>query len=224
MHRSGIALFALVALSAPAMAADLGGWVPPATQSPIMSGVMATQWTGFYAGVSGGYGWGTTTNDPALPGGTVDNNSSGWLLGAQAGYNMDMGGFVLGAEADLQWANIGYSEPIAGGTYTARTDMFGTFRARAGVPVGQVMPYATLGGAVGRGTAEIDTGVITSKTVNHFGWTAGVGIEAQATANLSVKAEYLYVDLGSQNYAGVGANPDVGHRFSVIRAGVNYKF
>ncbi len=226
MLRSGIALLAALSFTAAAQAADLG-WNGGAPSSNIYSPVSAAQWTGFYAGVSGGYGWGTTTNSPALPGGTVDNNSSGWLLGAQAGYNMDMGGFVLGGEADLQWANIGYSETIGGNTFTAKTDFFGTLRARAGIPIGQVMPYGTLGVAYGRGSATLDALATTTQSANHFGWTAGVGIEAQATENLSIKAEYLYVDLGSQAYNNLPApvaNQDIGQRFSVIRAGVNYKF
>lgn len=223
MRFSGIALLALLAATTTAQAADLN-WAGNNT-SPVYSPVSATQWTGFYAGVSGGYGWGTTVNSPALPGGAVNNNASGWTLGGHAGYNMDMGGFVLGGEADLQWANVGYSENIAGGTFEARTDVFGTLRARAGVPIGQVMPYATLGVAYGRGTAQEDTGVITSQSANHFGWTAGLGMEAQATANLSFKAEYLYVDLGTQNYAGLPVgNRDISQRFSVVRAGVSYKF
>lgn len=221
-----ISLFALSALalaSIPAQAADLNWGNTPT--SPIYSPTSATQWTGFYAGVSGGYGWGVTVNNPAIAGGSIDNNSSGWTLGGQAGYNMDMGGFVLGGEADLQWANIGYRQTIAGGTFEARTDFFGTLRARAGVPVGQVMPYATFGVAYGRGTAQEDTGVITSQSANHIGWTAGLGLEAQATANLTFKAEYLYVDLGEQSYAGLPVgNRDITQRFSVIRAGVNYKF
>src|SRR5690606_39708055 len=103
----------------------------------------------------------------------------------------------------------------------------GTARARAGLPFGQVLPYVTLGAAFGRGTAQVTspTNVITSVSNNHFGWTAGVGFEAQAAQNISVKAEYLYVDLGSQPYNGlpVGAH-DVAQRFGVARVGLNYKF
>lgn len=225
MHRSGIALLALIALSAPVAAADLGGWQAPANTSPVFSGVSATQWSGFYAGINGGFGWGTTSLSPVIGGAAPENNSSGWSLGGQAGYNVDMGGFVIGAEADLQWTNLGYAIP--GTNVEAKLDMFGTLRGRAGIPIGQVMPYATLGGAFGRGSVtESSPGVTSSAVANHFGWTAGVGLEAQATANLSLKAEYLYVDLGSQAYDAlpVAGAFDTGHRFSVVRAGVNYKF
>jgi len=223
MRHPVIAVLALLSAGASAQAADLN-WNSNAT-SPIYGNASAAQWTGFYAGVSGGYGWGTTTNAPPLAGGQANNNSAGWHLGAQAGYNIDMGGFVIGGEADLQWASIGYNEPIVGGTFEAKTDFFGTVRGRAGVPVGQVMPYATGGLAFGRGVAQESTGVVTSQTANHFGWTAGLGLEAQATSNISLKAEYLHVDLGEQAYAGLPTgNRDITQRFSIIRAGINYKF
>jgi len=224
MNRSALALSALLAFSASAAAADLG-WSGGAATSPLMSPTSVTDWSGFYAGMGGGYLWGTTTTSPAIS--TAEHNSSGWTLGAQAGFNVDMGGLVIGAEGDLSWANLAYSEPAgAAGTFESKLDLFGTIRGRAGGTFGQVMPYVTGGAAIGRGTAQtVNGGVVTSQGATHFGWTAGLGIEAKATENISVKAEYLYVDLGSQTYSGlpVGSR-DVGHRFSVIRAGLNYHF
>jgi len=225
MKRSAIALSAIVALTASAGAADLGWNNPGPATSPLYSSTSVTDWNGFYAGVAGGYGWGTATTSPAIA--NTNNSSTGWYAGAQAGFNADMGGLVIGGEGDLQWTNLGYNEPAAGGgTFEGKLDMFGTIRARAGGTFGQVMPYVTLGAAFGRGTAQvINGGVTTSQNATHFGWTAGVGIEAKATDNISVKAEYLYVDLGSQTYGGLpGGARDVGHKFSVIRAGVNYHF
>jgi outer membrane immunogenic protein len=225
-RRSGIALLAAFALSTSVQAADL--WNNSgATTSPVFSPTSVSQWGGFYAGVSGGYGWGNTSNSPAIGGGDEDNNSDGWVLGGQVGYNVDMGGFVIGGEADLQWANIGYGEDIPGaGDFSATTDFFSTARARVGVPIGQVMPYGTFGFAYGRGSATLEDAVSTTQTANHLGWTAGVGLEAQATSNLSFKAEYLYVDLGAQAYDGLPGlgDRDIGQRFGVVRAGVNYKF
>ncbi|UYN98253.1 MAG: porin family protein [Devosia sp.] len=221
MKRLVVSILACASLCSTASAADL--WTD---SSPIMSGMPASGWTGFYLGVNGGYSWGTTSNNPALPGGVVDNAASGWLGGLQAGYNLDLGGFVLGTEIDGQVTNFGYAEALAPtGNFEAKMDMFGTARLRVGVPVGQVMPYATGGVAVGRGSASVVDGVTTTTSATHLGWTAGLGLEAQATTNLSIKAEYLYVDLGSQPYNGLPVgNRDIGHKFSVIRAGVNYKF
>nr|WP_295889629.1 outer membrane protein [uncultured Devosia sp.] len=226
MKRLGIMLSAILVLTTASQAADLG-WNSGA--SPIYSPTPASGWSGFYAGVSGGYGFGTATVTPA-PGAQASNSTGGWNLGAQAGYNMDMGGFILGAEADLQWSNVGYTEDIPGiGSFKAGIDFYGTLRGRAGMAFGQVMPYVTAGVAAGRGSASLTNpgGVTTSQSATHTGWTAGVGLEAQATQNISIKAEYLYVDLGTQSYSGLPAgvgNIDAAQRFSVVRAGLNYKF
>ena len=227
MKRLGIMLSALLMVSASAQAADLG-WNSGA--SPIYSPTPVSGWGGFYAGVNADYGWGGSTRRPTVGGASIETNTGGPALGAQVGYNMDMGGFVLGAEADLQWSNIGYSEDIAGtGTFKAGVDAFGTIRGRAGMSYGQDMPYVTGGFAAGRGTASLTNGagVNTSQSATHLGWTLGAGLEAQATQNISIKAEYLYVDLGTQTYNGLPAgigNVDVTQRFSVVRAGLNYKF
>ncbi|SFV26868.1 outer membrane immunogenic protein [Devosia crocina] len=225
MTRTAIALSALLALTASAAAADLGWSGGAAATSPMFSPTSVTDWTGFYAGVNGGYSWGTTTNTPAI--GTAENNSSGWLAGGQVGYNVDMGGLVIGAEADMQWTNLAYSEPLGAlGSFESRLDWLGTARVRAGGTFGQVMPYVTLGAAFAGGKSQVENdGVSTFRSAGHFGWTAGVGIEAKATENISVKAEYLYVDLGEQAYAGLpGGARTIGQKANIIRAGVNYKF
>jgi outer membrane immunogenic protein len=226
MKRFGIMLPALFLLTSAAQAADLG-WNSGA--SPIYSPTPAAGWTGFYAGVNAGYDWGTLIRRPTVGGAQTENNTSGGQVGVQAGYNMDMGGFVLGGEADLQWSNVGHSQDLAGGTFKAGMDFYGSLRGRAGMSFGQVMPYVTAGFAAGRGTASLTTpgGVTTSQGATHVGWTVGAGLEAQATQNITIKAEYLYVDLGTQAYNGLPAavgNIDATQRFSVVRAGINYKF
>lgn len=224
MKRQALSIAALLLLSTAAQAADLG-WNSGA--SPIYSPSPVSSWEGFYAGINAGYGWGTLTRQPAA-GAKADYNSSGWQFGGQAGYNMDMGGVVLGGEADLQFASIGQEQDMgATGKFRAATDVYGTIRGRAGVTFGAVMPYVTAGFAAGRGTASVtDTAnVVTSQSANHVGWTIGAGLEAQASEQISLKAEFQYVDLGTQTYNGLPmGSQDITQRFGVVRAGVNYRF
>jgi outer membrane immunogenic protein len=223
MKRFGAVITAALLLTSAAQAADLGWNTSPST---MYSPAPAASWSGFYAGINGGYGRGTTIIDPTGASESEDNNS-GWSLGGQVGYNADMGGFVLGGEADLQWSSVGYSEDLGDDdSFNADTDLFGTIRARGGMAFGQVMPYVTAGLAVGRGSASIEQDeVTTSRSATHFGWTAGVGLEAKATDNISFKAEYLYVDLGKQAYDGLpGGDNEITQRFGLVRAGINYKF
>lgn len=226
MKRKSLLLSALLLLSPAAMAADLG-WNGGDAGS-IYSPVPASGWSGFYAGISGGYGWGNALRKPTGGGAETSNGTTGFVLGGQIGYNLDLGGMVISTEADLQGTNLGYDQAIPGiGTFKTGVDFFGTLRGRAGMSFGQVMPYLTAGFAAGRGTASVTSpaNVVTSQSANHLGWTVGVGMEAMATQNITFKAEYLYVDLGTQSYAGLPVgNSDITQRFSVIRGGVNYKF
>jgi outer membrane immunogenic protein len=228
MRTLALALATTALLTATAQAADLGWNGNTSPVGNLYSGTSAFQWTGFYAGVNGGHGFGTVSREPAGGGVVSDNNTGGWALGAQAGYNVDMGGFVLGGEADLQWSSISYDEKLgAPGTLKAGVDGFGTVRARAGVAFDRVMPYVTGGVAFGNSTISLTdpANVVTSQTNTHMGWTIGAGLEAAATDNITLKAEYLYVDLGTQSYSTApGGNIDVTQRFGVIRAGINYKF
>ena len=71
-----------------------------------------------------------------------------------------------------------------------------------------------------------------------IGWTAGAGVEYALSRNISVKAEYLYVDLGGGDAVTVvtqTTNPSGLFRdsfiatysrtdFQTVRVGVNYKF
>lgn len=177
-------------------------------------------WTGFYAGVNGGHGWGQA--DTLF--GELD--PKGWLAGAQAGYNYAYGGFVLGAEADIQWSDLEGSFTTALGTVvTADLEAFGTVRGRAGLAIDRLMPYLTAGFAYGKmhGTTSFAPGYVTDEWV--AGWTAGGGIEYAATDNILVRAEYLYVDYGPEVYfAGTPRQETVNTNFGAARLGINFKF
>ncbi|MDF0580288.1 outer membrane protein [Bradyrhizobium yuanmingense] len=115
---SGTLLVSALCLSHAASAADLGRAYTKAPPAPV-----AFSWTGFYAGVHGGYGWSdpTATFDPgALATGTVpgyvvtggtgpftlDVSPKGGFGGGQIGYNWQSGAFVYGLEADVSGAAI----------------------------------------------------------------------------------------------------------------------
>lgn len=207
---------ALLTLTASAVAADLPSRAAPA---PMMAPVPVFTWTGFYAGVNAGYGWNTNdTNtyfDPAFGYDSGKNTDGGFVGGAQIGYNYQMGMFVLGVEADIQYADRGRDNGYYGYSYYGENssgDWFGTARARAGFAFDRALVYATGGFAYGD---------------SNGGWTVGGGFEYAFTNNLSAKLEGLYVNLEGRNrydgylgYYGVNSNDE----FGVVRAGLNYRF
>lgn len=197
---AGLALAA--ATIAPAAAADLA-YRAPAPAYAVAPAPMFT-WTGFYLGANAGYGWGHADYSDA---------TSGFIGGVQAGYNWQAGNVVFGLETDIQASNI--ESP----TYTL--DYFGTVRGRLGYAVDQFLIYGTGGFAYGRGTYEL--GGLSNDQVS-TGWTLGGGGEYAFSPNWSVKAEYLYVDLGKETYTSVVGPLDVGTNANILRAGVNYRF
>ena len=132
----------LIAVSSAASAADL-----VVNEAPIAmaSSSAAHDWSGLYVGVNGGFGSGTVDWTGDYSGNGVGDDAagsfdaSGWLLGVQAGANMQFDSVVLGVEGDINWANISGEGPAIdpGATFpsvpSGTLDWLGTLRGRAGV-------------------------------------------------------------------------------------------
>ncbi len=263
MHFKSLAAAAVAALAmSPAFAADLPSRAAPA---PVFVPPAFT-WTGFYVGLNAGYafegdGSAETIGTPGFVGligpgiapGSLDVGGDGFIGGAQVGYNLQFGQFVVGAEADIQWLDNGKTSTFIGnpvlGTQLltsadASLNYFGTVRARLGVAFDRFLVFAT--GGLAYGEVDASLGVVGvqntalawagSKSDVQVGWTLGGGVEYAFTNNFTVKAEYLYYDLGDvtvntiPNGAAAAAVPGVAYdaqvetRGSILRAGLNYKF
>ncbi|HWF95308.1 MAG TPA: outer membrane protein [Xanthobacteraceae bacterium] len=209
-----------LAVAAPARAADLS--VAPIYKAPPVVATPAYNWSGFYLGVNGGGGWGTSNWDSA-----GSFNLSGGVVGGTAGVNWQMGHAVLGLEGDVDWSNLKGTSTAAGcpAGCTTNNDWLSTVRGRAGYAFDRFMPYVTGGLAVG--DIKAGTPGFTGATQTNAGWTAGGGIEFALTNNWTAKAEYLHVDLGNMNCGfncgGVGNN-NVSLKSDLVRGGVNFRF
>ena len=164
---------AIALVSGVAQAADLPVYdpPPPAMMSPMP---IAYNWSGFYIGLHGGFGWADVDGD----------EDEDIVLGGQIGTNWQWGGFVLGAEGDASWAGMDGVDWLASG------------RLRGGFAIDRLLVYGT-GGVAG---SDAD-----------FGWVFGGGAEFALTESVSLGAEYLHYDFGSDDA-------------DVIRGRVNWKF
>jgi len=217
-----------------ALAADLPSRKAPA---PIAASAPPAIWTGFYAGVNAGYTFpadrslslSSVSLSPLAPiiawaaeaNGVYPAGSDGFIGGGQAGYNFQLGNFVLGFEADFQGlaANGGGSDSLVVGLFGANTffsdnrasqslDYLGTARGRVGyLLTPTLLLYGT--GGLAYGGARTSASVLQFSSTNGFfgagstsasellvGWTAGAGAEWRFDPNWSVKLEYLHYDLG----------------------------
>ncbi len=220
-------------VAGPASAADLSQPVAPAPYQPIPGSAPILNWTGFYVGVQGGYGFGHSNAAFIGSGATASNtNPSGGLYGAQIGYNWQTANnLVLGIEGD--WLGGGLSDSVssngAGGgpvTITQRFGSIGAIKGRLGYAAGQWMPYITGGWAFSNGT-RVESGAFDGKDSNsHNGFIIGAGLEYAMSHHWSVRGEYDYVDLGKATYdipgPGTGTRADLSAH--LLTVGLNYKF
>jgi outer membrane immunogenic protein len=226
-----------------AQAADMAVKAPPPIAAPIYN------WTGFYIGavVGGDFGrdqiiGGPTSVIPGIPE-TNRFDTTAFLAGATAGYNYQFSQWVLGIEGDYSGLWGGTTSPDIAPLNTAFSQQIeqhwiATVRGRLGYTVlPNLLVYGT-GGFAASGVRQAvfnnnNPGLATqtiAQTQTMDGWTAGFGLEWKVYANWSVKAEYLYVDLGTKSFFTPAPNPlfvnDQQARVhnDIVRFGVNYTF
>ena len=214
---TAIATLGLLAASCAAQAADL----PRSYYKAPMRSTAGYDWTGVYAGINGGYGWGTS--DWSVPAASV--KPAGWLVGGTLGFNYQIGSFVLGVEGDYDWADIN-DTVVCAAPFTCGTSSkyLATVRGRLGFAFDRWLPYVT-GGAAFADINANGTLPALAVTQNQTGWTFGGGLEFAFLPNWSAKVEYLYVDLGTfdPGFAAPLAS-SVSLKENIVRAGINYKF
>jgi len=214
-------------------------------------------WTGFYLGANVGYAW-----DANHPTRIVTNNlggstapfdtpkADGGFFGVHAGYNLQFGRIVLGVEADAEAPMPGLIHGdncgvVVGGQCGVlvganfiqaekQQDYFGTVRGRVGVAFDRVLVYGSGGFAYG----SIHDHVLVNGVANlqqdgiRTGFAAGGGIEYALNRNLSLKLEYLRVDLGVDRLSAPVIPPNgvtvfidrIPHDFDTVRVGFDYRF
>jgi outer membrane immunogenic protein len=112
----------LTALGGAASAADVAVRPRPYAPPPVP----VSDWTGFYIGAHGGYGWGhdsftsTSTDPDSLT--ITGPNSKGGVYGFQAGYNQQWGAWVGGLEIDLSGTGIKGTNVFARGAHPCAFD------------------------------------------------------------------------------------------------------
>ena len=211
MKRFLLGAVGLVALgiAAPAMAADL----PVAySKTPPMLTPVVYDWSGLYVGINGA--WATSHNcwdqNTGLSGTFLASdgchNAKGPLGGAQLGYRFQTGAFVYGFDLQGEWGKLHGSSPsvLVGPPVVNQTRIadFGLFTGQIGYAFNTVMLYAKGGAAVVSDRYEgvnTVTGINfdTAQAGNHWGGTAGAGVEFSFFPDWSVAFEYDHLFMGS---------------------------
>ena len=205
-------------IATPAMAADL--WQPQASfkDEPVYE-PQRTRWDGFYLGINGGYGWSDNESFDTF---AFDIDPEGGFGGGQIGFNVVTGRLLLGAEADIQGADISDRSVVGGTSLTTNIDYFGTVRGRLGFVSDRTLIYGTAGYA----WADVDAtasagGLSISADDTLSGYVVGGGVEYALTDQWSTKLEYQYIDLEDER---LNATDKLDNDFHTVRVGLNYRF
>jgi outer membrane immunogenic protein len=198
-------------LTAPALAADLTTPTPLPTPPAIEAAAAANNWTGFYLGALGGYGWG---NADTSAGGVGAN---GFDVGGYAGANWQWGNFVVGAEGDVLFP---WRDDSSGGIEVDQ-GLNGSLRARAGIALDRFLLYGT-GGLAATDLELSGGGISDDKTL--WGWTAGAGVEGMLTDNITARVEYRFTDYQDKTFTLGGGPVDSDFTTHTIHGGVGVKF
>ncbi len=233
---------ALSLLSASAFAADLEpemAFKTPPVPPPFT-------WSGCYAGVQAGGGFGQTgLTDSAgllapLTGFTAANVAmSGYTLGGQIGCDYQFApSWLVGIEGAAAGGNIAGNSSFAlpglpgdSARFKETTDLLTSVTGRVGYTWDHWLLYAKGGGAwAGNRYSAYDTlatydyeGVET-----RFGWTAGVGVEWALWNDWSLKLEYDYYGFGTHNVtfidsiSGNTGPENISQNIQVIKLGLNF--
>jgi outer membrane immunogenic protein len=219
MRSFAIASFAVAALTAPAMAADM-------TPLPYKAPVPVTSWTGCYVGVDVGAAWSAqdvaNSAPPALDqAGVVGTiNGAGAVGGGYAGCNFQVAPvWVVGLEGDFSAAHLGGTvngasvlasglPPATAGAigWTDHLNSIATLRGRVGYVVAPDLLFFVTGGVAWGSSSYRSFDLFpggcpvcggTSFNQTNTGYVAGLGFDwTPWHNNWIVRVEYLYHNLG----------------------------
>jgi outer membrane immunogenic protein len=196
-----------------------------AADMPYKAAPSLYNWSGFYAGINGGYGW------------TGGSSANGAFGGGQIGVNWQNGNWVFGVEADLQASGIETTTTASSGGATIRettgADYFGTVRGRIGAAFDRVLVYGTAGLIYARishdGTGLVGIAGSYSATNTKSDFVYGAGVEWAAWERWTVKLEYLHAEFGGNTNLYTTTAPAIlvsypSSELNLVRLGLNYRF
>lgn len=206
-------------------------------------------WSGFYLGLATGVAATTTRYSVTAPVGNTFVSSPreftdpGILGGLYAGYDVDLGDFIVGFEGDIAALGGVSQEDYFFGAKTDETisesiDWLATLRARAGYGSDQNLVYLTGGLAAGHVNADYNYSntFITAFSYDgsasgfEFGWALGVGAEVRLDSHWSFRAEFMHVDLNDTElsafnaFNGVTNTVRFENELDIARVGLTFRY
>ncbi len=231
-----------------ALFAGMLGLISPSAQAG--SNTATPDWTGFYIGASLGAAAANTIATPAVAmptGETLIGNSqtgSAFTVGAKAGFDKQIGSFVIGAFGEVDYLHIAtrgiFAEGGDNSTWGTQVgDLLGSARVRIGATSENVMIYGSGGLAVAHSGVSgwfyetlLDGAGPMDFPNNRLGLVIGGGIEYRLNQTISVNLDYSHYLFSASNsvqeFSDENEGPTMGGTnrtgIDVMKVGLNYRF
>lgn len=199
----------------------------------------AGAWEGFYIGAGvgaaeGDAGFVFTNGNPANP--RTQDLGTGVLLNLHAGYQMQFGNFVVGAEASANVSNdLNGNADCPTPTFSCNIDVsdFYILGVRLGYAFSNTLMVSVNGGYA---NARIDTATpLKATNVNfdttserHDGWALGVGVDYALNKNFTVGLNYTRVELDTSLHtspvSSINDRNIIDPELDVVTARLSYAF
>lgn len=166
-----------------------------------------------------------------------DVTATGAIAGAQLGYDHRFGNMVLGAYADItyvgQKTDIRASYEPGEGRYDVGLDYVGTLQARTGMVLDRTLLFVHGGYAFGQTNIDLENeqpSVSISRDQTKHGYVVGAGAEYALSEQVSVVADYSFINLGDDSIVDGRANGDTliqvdeSAELHKVQIGLNFRF
>lgn len=204
----------------------------------------AYNWSGFYAGLHGGWSWADIDwthirpdTDAFSP---VSSDPSGYVFGGHLGLQQQFGNFVAGLEASIAYSDLEDTAQFPRSSISTHSEDIRTLYTLAG-KLGYAMDRWLVYARGGYAWAQLDLQAnrippnpfpaLISKSDGYAdGWLLGAGIENAITDNVIVGLQYDYLSLDDADRPNVSTETSVRHHrgidldLQVLTARVSYKF
>jgi outer membrane immunogenic protein len=212
---AAVAVTTLMLTAPVAQAADLLPPPPPEMRTSVYD------WSGAYIG-AGFMGVGVDSN--YVPVGNPDPNldGDGPMGSLYAGYNYQMGSYVMGIEGDVSFGHVDPNNILD--EVEQEIDFMASLRARIGWVHDSTMIYGTAGIAWADSEITLPAfGESDSKT--HTGYIIGGGVEHAFTNHLVGRMEYMFADFNEKTYTYTPGQVITGlDEVHMVRVGGAWKF
>lgn len=213
--------------------ATAGNIEPAPVPTPVIAPA-TPDWSGPFAGLQFGGGFGDTDFLFTQNSNTANHGIDGAFGGIYGGYDFQSGANVFGFDLAYNFSDISGSTPCPNTLFTCSSELenFGAVRGRYGRAFSDFLVYGAAGYAFGHAKADAANNagpVFPDNSGGVDGWTVAAGVQKMLSPGWALRGEVAYYDLEAGSNAiitdSAAADPlDLGMDMTTVSIGIEKRW